>query len=220
MESDRCATEAGARDELGGVDAVLVPGGFGVRGIEGKLGAIQYARERLIPTLGLCLGLQCMVIEVARDLAGIEKAGSTEFDPAGPDPVIATMADQHDVVAGERDMGGTMRLGLWPTKLVKGSVAARAYGDAPATERHRHRYEVNNAYRPQLEAAGLVFSGTSPDGTLVEIAELPESVHPFFVGTQAHPEFRSRPTRAHPLFAAFIAASVTNAEGRMLPLQP
>jgi CTP synthase len=160
-----------------------------------------------------------MVIEVARDLAGIEKAGSTEFDPACPDPVIATMADQHDVVAGERDMGGTMRLGLWPTALVKGSQAARAYGEEPATERHRHRYEVNNAYRPQLEAAGLVFSGTSPDGTLVEIAELPSQVHPFFVGTQAHPEFRSRPTRAHPLFRAFVGAAVANAEGRMLPLE-
>jgi len=220
VASDDCDTPEGAAAALADVDGVLIPGGFGVRGIEGKLGAIKHARERQIPTLGLCLGLQCMVIEVARDLAGIEKAGSTEFDPAGPDPVIATMADQHDVVAGERDMGGTMRLGLWPTKLMKGSVAARAYGDQPATERHRHRYEVNNAYRPQLEAAGLVFSGTSPDGTLVEIAELPESVHPFFVGTQAHPEFRSRPTRAHPLFAAFIAASVTNAESRMLPLQP
>ncbi|MCY7364356.1 MAG: CTP synthase [Frankiaceae bacterium] len=220
VASDDCDTPEGAAAALADVDGVLIPGGFGVRGIEGKVGAIQYARERQIPTLGLCLGLQCMVIEVARDLAGIEKAGSTEFDPAGPDPVIATMADQHDVVAGERDMGGTMRLGLWPTKLMKGSVAAKAYGDAPASERHRHRYEVNNAYRPQLEAAGLIFSGTSPDGTLVEIAELPESVHPFFVGTQAHPEFRSRPTRAHPLFAAFIAASVTNAESRMLPLQP
>ena len=162
--------------------------------------------------LGLCLGLQCMVIEVARDLAGIEKAGSTEFDPECPDPVIATMADQQDVVAGERDMGGTMRLGLWPTALTKGSQAAQAYGDEPATERHRHRYEVNNAYRPQLEAAGLVFSGTSPDGHLVEIAELPEEVHPFFVGTQAHPEFRSRPTRAHPLFRAFVAAAVRHSD--------
>jgi CTP synthase len=159
-----------------------------------------------------------MVIEVARDLAGIEKAGSSEFDPACPDPVIDTMADQRDVVAGDRDMGGTMRLGLWPTTLRKGTVAARAYGETVADERHRHRYEVNNAYRPQLEAAGLVFSGTSPDGRLVEIAELPEAVHPFFVGTQAHPEFRSRPTRAHPLFRAFVAASVRNADSRMLPL--
>jgi len=216
--SDDCATPEGAANALEGVDGVLIPGGFGVRGIEGKLGAITHARINLIPTLGLCLGLQCMVIEVARSLAGIEKAGSTEFDPAGPDPVIATMADQKDVVAGERDMGGTMRLGLWPTKILPGSQAALAYGDDPGTERHRHRYEVNNAYRPQLEAAGLVFSGTSPDGRLVEIAELPTTIHPFFVGTQAHPEFRSRPTRAHPLFRAFIAASVTHADGRMLPL--
>ena len=218
VASDDCDTPEGAAKALADVDGVLVPGGFGVRGIEGKLGAITHARTRGIPTLGLCLGLQCMVIEVARSLAGIEKAGSTEFDPAGPDPVISTMADQKDVVAGDRDMGGTMRLGLWPTKLVKGTQAALAYGDEPATERHRHRYEVNNAYRPQLEAAGLVFSGTSPDGKLVEIAELPATVHPFFVGTQAHPEFRSRPTRAHPLFRAFVAASVANAESRMLPL--
>jgi CTP synthase len=218
VASDGCQTPEGAARELADVDGVLIPGGFGVRGIEGKLGAIRYAREQRIPTLGLCLGLQCMVIEVARDLAGIEKAGSSEFDPACPDPVIDTMADQRDVVAGDRDMGGTMRLGLWPTTLRKGTVAARAYGETAADERHRHRYEVNNAYRPQLEAAGLVFSGTSPDGRLVEIAELPEAVHPFFVGTQAHPEFRSRPTRAHPLFRAFVAASVRNADSRMLPL--
>jgi CTP synthase len=218
VASDECSTPEGAARALDGVDGVLIPGGFGVRGIEGKVGAIRHARERGVPLLGLCLGLQCMVIEVARDLAGIEKAGSSEFDPACPDPVIATMADQEDVVAGERDMGGTMRLGLWETALVTGSQAARAYGDAPATERHRHRYEVNNSYRPALEEAGLVFSGTSPDGRLVEIAELPESVHPFFVGTQAHPEFRSRPTRAHPLFRAFIAAAVAQAGARMLPL--
>ena len=216
--SDDCESAEGAAKALEGVDGVLVPGGFGVRGIEGKLGAITHARTHQIPTLGLCLGLQCMVIEVARSLAGIAKAGSTEFDPTGPDPVIATMADQRDVVSGDRDMGGTMRLGLWESVLIKGSQAALAYGAVTATERHRHRYEVNNAYRPQLEAAGLVFSGTSPDGRLVEIAELPAEVHPFFIGTQAHPEFRSRPTRAHPLFRAFVAASVTHAEGRMLPL--
>ena len=218
VTSDDCQTPEGAARELDGADAVCIPGGFGVRGIEGKLGAITYARTHGVPTLGLCLGLQCMVIEVARSLAGIEKAGSTEFDPTSPDPVIATMADQHDVVAGERDMGGTMRLGLWPTTLARGSQAALAYGDEPATERHRHRYEVNNAYRPQLEAAGLVFSGTSPDGALVEIIELPVEVHPFFVGTQAHPEFRSRPTRAHPLFRAFIRAAVAYDAGRKLPL--
>jgi CTP synthase len=218
VPSDTCDTPEGAAKALDGVDGVLVPGGFGVRGIEGKLGALTYARTNQLPTLGICLGLQCMVIEAARSLAGIEKASSAEFDPVTPDPVIATMADQEDVVAGERDMGGTMRLGLWPTKMVPGSVAARAYGDDPATERHRHRYEVNNAYRPALEAAGLVFSGTSPDGSLVEIVELPAEVHPFYVGTQAHPEFRSRPTRAHPLFAGLIAAAVQRADSRMLPL--
>ena len=218
VPSDECESPEGAARALEGVDGVLIPGGFGVRGIEGKLGAITYARVNLIPTLGLCLGLQCMVIEAARSLAGIVKASSTEFDPETPDPVIATMADQEDVVAGERDMGGTMRLGLWPTRLLKGSVAAHAYGDASATERHRHRYEVNNTYRPALEAAGLVFSGTSPDGALVEIVELPAEVHPFFVGTQAHPEFRSRPTRAHPLFAALVAAAVQRADSQRLPL--
>jgi len=218
VPSDTCDTPDGAAKALEGVDGILVPGGFGVRGIEGKVGALTHARTNQIPTLGICLGLQCMVIEAARSLAGIEKASSAEFDPATPDPVIATMADQEDVVAGERDMGGTMRLGLWPTKLAPGSVAASAYGDDPATERHRHRYEVNNAYRPALEAAGLVFSGTSPDGGLVEIVELPVDVHPYYVGTQAHPEFRSRPTRAHPLFAGLIGAAVQLAESRMLPL--
>ena len=216
--SDDCETPEGAAKALQGVDGVLIPGGFGVRGIEGKLGAITFARTNLIPTLGLCLGLQCMVIEVARNLAGIAKANSAEFDPSSPDPVVATMADQEDVVAGDRDMGGTMRLGLWPTKLLNGSVAAQTYGEDPATERHRHRYEVNNAYRPALEAAGLVFSGTSPDGHLVEIVELPKAVHPFFVGTQAHPEFRSRPTRAHPLFRGLVAAAVQRSEERMLPI--
>jgi CTP synthase len=218
VQSDDCETPSGAAAALEGVDGVLIPGGFGVRGIEGKVGAITWARTGKVPTLGLCLGLQCMVIEVARSLAGIEKANSAEFEPNGPDPVIATMADQQDVISGERDMGGTMRLGLWETSLTEGSVAAAAYGDEPATERHRHRYEVNNAYRPALEEAGLVFSGTSPDGRLVEIAELPASEHPFFVGTQAHPEFRSRPTRAHPLFTGFIGAAVDCAESRMLPL--
>jgi CTP synthase len=218
VSSDDCEHPEGAAAALDGVDGVLVPGGFGVRGIEGKLGAITHARTHGIPTLGLCLGLQCMVIEVARSLAGIAKANSAEFDPATPDPVIATMADQEDVVAGQRDMGGTMRLGLWETSLKKGSLAAKTYGDLPATERHRHRYEVNNTYRPALEAAGLVFSGTSPDGQLVEIAELPKSVHPFFLGTQAHPEFRSRPTRAHPLFRGFVAAAVVRNDGTRLPL--
>jgi CTP synthase len=218
VPSDDCETAEGAAAALAGVDGVCVPGGFGVRGIEGKLGAIRHARVNGIPTLGLCLGLQCMVIEVARDLAGIADANSTEFDPDTPDPVIATMATQLDVVSGERDMGGTMRLGSYPAVLQKGSVVAAAYGDNEVTERHRHRYEVANAYRDRLSEAGLVFSGTSPDGTLVEFAELPADVHPFFVGTQAHPELKSRPTRPHPLFAAFVQAAVTHQDAARLPV--
>jgi CTP synthase len=211
VTSDDCATPDGAARALDGVDGVLVPGGFGVRGIEGKLGAIRHAREAHVPVLGLCLGLQCMVIEAGRHLAGLDGANSAEFDSATPHPVIATMADQVDVVAGERDMGGTMRLGEYPADLLAGSLVRAAYGADTATERHRHRYEVNNAYRDRLEAAGLVFSGTSPDGRLVEYAELPREMHPFFVGTQAHPEFKSRPTRPHPLFAAFIHAALRRA---------
>jgi CTP synthase len=218
VPSDDCQTPEGAAAALAGVDGVCVPGGFGVRGIEGKLGAIRHARVNGIPTLGLCLGLQCMVIEVARDLAGIAGANSTEFDPDTPDPVIATMATQLDVVSGERDMGGTMRLGSYPAVLQKGSVVAAAYGDTEITERHRHRYEVANAYRDRLTEAGLVFSGTSPDGTLVEFAELPADVHPFFVGTQAHPELKSRPTRPHPLFAAFVQAAVVHQDAARLPV--
>ncbi|MBV9292949.1 MAG: CTP synthase [Frankiales bacterium] len=211
VTSDDCADPAGAARALDGVDGVLVPGGFGVRGIEGKLGAVRHAREHNIPTLGLCLGLQCMVIEVARDLAGLDLANSSEFDPDTPHPVISTMADQVDVVAGDRDMGGTMRLGSYPANLGEGTQVRAAYRAATVAERHRHRYEVNNAYREVLEGTGLVFSGTSPDGRLVEYAELPESQHPFFVGTQAHPEFKSRPTRPHPLFAAFIGAALRRA---------
>jgi CTP synthase len=211
VTSDDCEDPEGAARALDGVDGVLVPGGFGVRGIEGKLGAVRHAREHRIPTLGLCLGLQCMVIEVARNLTGLDGANSDEFDPKTPHAVISTMADQRDVVAGERDMGGTMRLGLYPAVLKDGTHVRAAYGAAEAHERHRHRYEVNNAYRPALEEAGLVFSGTSPDGRLVEYAELPTGLHPFFVGTQAHPELRSRPTRPHPLFAAFIHASLQRA---------
>jgi CTP synthase len=208
IASDECATPEGAALALSGVDGICVPGGFGVRGIEGKLGALTFAREQGIPTLGLCLGLQCMVIEYARTIAGLDGANSLEFDAATPHPVVATMADQRDVVAGDRDMGGTMRLGLYPAKLADGSVVAEVYGQPYVDERHRHRYEVNNAYRVALEEAGLRFSGTSPDGRLVEFVELPASVHPFYVGTQAHPEFRSRPTRAHPLFAGLIGAAL------------
>jgi CTP synthase len=208
VTSDDCETPEGAALELDGVDAVCIPGGFGVRGIEGKVGAVRYAREHRIPTLGLCLGLQCMVIEYARHVAGLAGAGSLEFDEHTPHPVIATMADQEDVVAGDRDMGGTMRLGLYPAALAEGSLAREVYGSAHVEERHRHRYEVNNAYRGQLEDAGLLFSGTSPDGHLVEYVELPRDTHPYFVATQAHPEFRSRPARAHPLFAGLVAAAL------------
>ena len=213
VKSDRCTTPESAARELDGVDGVLIPGGFGVRGIEGKVGAARYAREHSIPTLGICLGLQCMVIEAARSLAGLTDANSAEFDEKAADPVIATMADQLDVVAGERDMGGTMRLGLYPANLAEGSLVRELYGGAEKVEeRHRHRYEVNNAYREELTAAGVVFSGLSPDGRLVEYVELPRDRHPFYVGTQAHPEFRSRPTRPHPLFAGLIAAALDHAK--------
>jgi CTP synthase len=213
VTSDDCESAEGAARALDGVDGVLVPGGFGVRGIEGKVGAVRHAREHQIPTLGLCLGLQCMVINVARDLAELDGANSAEFDADTPHAVISTMADQLDVVAGDRDMGGTMRLGSYPAALQEGSLAAECYGSTRVAERHRHRYEVANSYRGQLEAAGLVFSGTSPDGRLVEYVELTRDAHPFFVGTQAHPEFKSRPTRAHPLFAGFIAAALERATG-------
>ncbi len=208
VPSDDCQTPEGAARQLDGVDGVLIPGGFGVRGIEGKIGAVRHARTHGIPLLGLCLGLQCAAIEVARDLAGLDGANSTEFDPDTPYPVIATMADQEDVVAGERDMGGTMRLGLYPAVLAEGSLVRELYGKETVQERHRHRYEVNNAYRDVLEQAGLVCSGLSPDGRLVEFVELPRSVHPYFVATQAHPEFLSRPTRPHPLFAGLVSAAL------------
>ncbi len=208
VPSDDCESEAGAKAALSGIDAICVPGGFGVRGIEGKVGALKYARENKIPTLGLCLGLQCMVIEGARNLAGIKDANSSEFAPDTKDPVIATMASQEAVLRGEQDMGGTMRLGLYAAALKDGSVVQALYKSNLVEERHRHRYEVNNSYRPKLEEAGLIFSGTSPDGHLVEFVELPESEHPFYVGTQAHPEFKSRPTRPHPLFVGLVRAAL------------
>jgi CTP synthase len=207
VPSDACETEVGAQEKLGEVDAVLIPGGFGIRGIEGKLGAIRFARTRGIPLLGLCLGLQAVVIEAARSV-GLDDANSAEFEPDTKHPVISTMADQEEIVAGEADLGGTMRLGAYPAVLEKGSVVARAYGSENVSERHRHRYEVNNAYRDRIAKSGLKFSGTSPDGHLVEFVELPADKHPFFVATQAHPELKSRPTRPHPLFAAFIGAAL------------
>ncbi len=208
VASDDCESAEGALAALKDVDAICVPGGFGVRGIEGKLGALTFAREKKIPTLGLCLGLQCMVIEAARNLGKIDQANSAEFDPETKDPVISTMQNQEDIVAGKGDMGGTMRLGLYPAVLAAGSLVAEIYGENEIQERHRHRYEVNNKYRDQISATGLAFSGLSPDGNLVEFVELPREVHPYYIGTQAHPEFLSRPTSAHPLFKGLIAAAI------------
>jgi len=208
VASDDCETAVGALAALKDVDAICVPGGFGVRGIEGKLGALRFAREKKIPTLGLCLGLQCMVIEAARNLGKIDQANSAEFDPETKDPVISTMQNQEDIVAGNGDMGGTMRLGLYPAVLAAGSLVAEIYGENEIQERHRHRYEVNNKYRDQISATGLAFSGLSPDGNLVEFVELPREIHPYYIGTQAHPEFLSRPTSAHPLFTGLIAAAI------------
>ena len=207
VASDLCETEAGALEQLSDVDAICIPGGFGVRGIEGKLGALKFARENKIPTLGLCLGLQCMVIEYARNIVGLAGASSTEFDPDAKYPVIATMAEQVDILAAG-EMGGTMRLGLYEAKLKPGSIVAEVYESELVSERHRHRYEVNNSFRDQIAAAGLVFSGTSPDDHLVEYVELPREVHPYYVATQAHPEFRSRPTKAHPLFKGLVVAAL------------
>ncbi|MGY1455870.1 CTP synthase [Streptomyces sp. SS8] len=209
VTSDDCRVPGGARRQLGDVDAICIPGGFGERGVEGKVAAITYARENGVPLLGLCLGLQCIVIEAARNLAGIEGANSTEFDQAAPHPVVSTMEEQLDIVAGEGDLGGTMRLGMYPAKLAEGSIVREVYGGEPyVEERHRHRYEVNNAYRAELEKTGLVFSGTSPDNKLVEYVEYPRETHPYLVATQAHPELRSRPTRPHPLFAGLVGAAV------------
>ena len=218
IASDECETQQGAARHLSDVDAVCVPGGFGVRGIEGKLGALTYARLHGIPTLGLCLGMQCMVIEYARNVAGLEKAGSTEFDSDSPEPVIATMEEQKSFVEGAGDLGGTMRLGLYPAELKPGSVVRETYGSATIEERHRHRYEVNNAYRDQLQKAGLVFSGTNPELGLVEFVELPRTVHPYYVGTQAHPELRSRPTRPHPLFKGLVGAAIARQRELRIPL--
>jgi CTP synthase len=208
VPSDECATPEGAKAALGAIDAICVPGGFGIRGIEGKLGALKFARENKIPTLGLCLGLQCMVIEAARNLAGIIDANSAEFLPDSGTHVIATMDDQKEIVAGGGDMGGSMRLGLYKATLLPGSIVAGVYGATEISERHRHRYEVNNQYRDQIAASGLVFSGKFTDRDLVEFVELPREVHPYYVGTQAHPELRSRPTRPHPLFVGLIAAAL------------
>jgi CTP synthase len=215
IPSDECETTDGAAKALADVDGICVPGGFGIRGIEGKLGALNFARKQGIPVLGLCLGLQCMVIEYARNEAGLAGASSSEFDPDTQFPVIATMAEQVEIIAGG-DLGGTMRLGLYPAALTAGSIVADVYGSTEISERHRHRYEVNNQYRQQIEEAGLVFSGTSPDGHLVEFVELPRDVHPYYVGTQAHPELRSRPNNAHPLFAGLVEAALERQKSNLL----
>ena len=218
VASDTCESPEGAARALQDVDGVCVPGGFGIRGVEGKVGAIRYAREHQIPILGLCLGLQCMVIEVARHLAGLEGADSSEFSPESPHHVIATMAEQIAIVDGQGDLGGSMRLGSYPAELQPGSLVAKQYGQTEVAERHRHRYEVNNAYRPQLEEAGLVISGTSPDARLVEFIELPAEVHPYFVATQAHPELKSRPTVPHPLFVGLVDAALERRLATRLPV--
>ena len=205
--SDDCESATGAARELGDVDAVCVPGGFGVRGIEGKLGALKFAREQKIPTLGLCLGLQCMVIEAARNLGGISDANSAEFDPTTKNPVIATMAGQEKIVAGEADMGGTMRLGAQKSELVEGTKTREVYGKAEITERHRHRYEMNNRFIESIEKAGMKISGYSSAQHLVETVEIPD--HPWFIAVQFHPEFTSSPRDGHPLFASFIDAAKT-----------
>jgi CTP synthase len=191
-----------AASYLEGVDGILVPGGFGIRGIEGKIQTIRYAREEGIPFLGLCLGLQCAVIEFARNVLGLADANSSEFDPTTPNPVIDLLLDQVDV----EDKGGTMRLGIYPAKLTEGSLARRLYNEPLIYERHRHRWEVNNRYRKALEEAGLGLSGLSPDDRLVEVVEVPS--HPFFIASQFHPEFKSRPDDPHPLFRGFVAAAV------------
>jgi CTP synthase len=198
--------KVGAEKLLAGVHGVLVPGGFGERGVEGKITAIKWAREKQIPFFGLCLGMQCATIEYARSVCGIKAANSMEFAPAGSDSVICLMDTQKHVV----DKGGTMRLGSYPCHVSKGSRAWQAYGSELVHERHRHRFEFNNTYRDTLEKAGFRISGTSPDGKLVEIIELED--HPWFLATQFHPEYQSKPTAAHPLFRAFVKAALDHAE--------
>jgi len=209
--------QLGAETLLQHADAILVPGGFGIRGTEGKIAAVRYAREKKVPFFGICLGLQMAAIEFARNVLGLEKANSSEFDEVTPHPVVSLMADQKQVSA----KGGTMRLGAYACTLKPGSLASKLYGKQEISERHRHRYEFANDYRDRLAAAGLVLSGTSPDKRLVEVVELRE--HPFFVGCQFHPEFKSRPLAPHPLFSRFVRAALeraiarAKAEGRPRP---
>jgi CTP synthase len=201
--------DANVEEVLSEADGILVPGGFGIRGVEGKVAAIQFARERRIPYLGLCLGLQCAVIEFARNVCGLEGANSSEFDPSTPHPVIDLLPEQEGVL----DKGGTMRLGAYPAELLPGSLAERVYGEPVVSERHRHRYEVNPAYHAALQEHGMVLSGMSPDRRLVEIIELPD--HPYFIAGQFHPELKSRPTRPHPLFRDFVGAALGRRQGAL-----
>ena len=204
----------GAEKYLNGVDGVVVPGGFGTRGISGKIQTIQYVREKQIPFLGLCLGMQCSVVEWARNVAHLERADSSEFDEETPNPVISLLPEQQDVV----DLGGTMRLGLYPCRLAPNTLASRLYQDEVVYERHRHRYEFNNAYRNLFMESGYTVSGTSPDGRLVEIIELPD--HPFFIASQFHPEFQSRPSAPHPLFDGLVEAALQRQTPRVaMPLE-
>jgi CTP synthase len=205
IDSETCTDSVTIAKQLEGIHGVVIPGGFGSRGIEGKINVARYARENQLPLLGLCVGLQCVVIEYARNVVGLEHANSYEFDENTPHPVIAMMNEQREIT----DKGGTMRLGKYPCHLIKGTLAHHAYGQDVVMERHRHRYELNNAYRETLEAAGLVISGTSPDRELVEVVELKH--HPFYLAVQYHPEFKSRPNAAHPLFSAFVAAVLKGA---------
>jgi CTP synthase len=207
IDSEKVAAE-GAAKLLGGVDGLLVPGGFDKRGIEGKIEAIRFARETGLPFFGICLGLQCATIEFARNVVGLPAANSTEFNTATPHPVVCLLDAQRKIT----QIGGTMRLGAFDCRLLPGSRAHAAFRADLISERHRHRYEVNNEYRSRLEEAGMRFSGTSPDGSLVEVVELPN--HPWFVGIQSHPEFKSKPTQPHPLFRDFIGASLENRNGK------
>jgi CTP synthase len=201
----------GPETYLGQMDGVVVPGGFGTRGVNGKIQAIQYVREQRIPFLGLCLGMQCSVVEWGRNVAHLENADSSEFQPDTPNPVISLLPEQQDVV----DLGGTMRLGLYPCRLAPNTLASRLYGEEVIYERHRHRYEFNNAYRNLFIESGYQVSGTSPDGRLVEIVELPS--HPFFIASQFHPEFQSRPSAPHPLFLGLVRAALGQPEAEDTP---
>ena len=211
IEAEEIDSAATAEARLHGYDGILVPGGFGKRGIQGMIHTIQYAREHKVPFFGICLGMQCATIEYARDVAGLKQADSTEFDPQSPHRVIYKLRE----LLGVDEMGGTMRLGAWPCKLEPGSFAHKAYGKLEISERHRHRYEFNRDYEKTLVAAGLCITGRTPDENYVEIVEAPD--HPWFLGCQFHPEFKSKPLEPHPLFAAFIGAALEHKKERLRP---